>query len=156
MANFKQSERAQGLFLTVNLEDQLIPGTLEWTVDYLIDEFDMSLFEQNYHKENVTAKALAENNEPDHATIAAFISTNSEAVKDLFAQVLMQCNKLKLTTGGMFAVDGCKPPSNASKECSGKIEELKKKRSISPPCLTGLGRNLCNLTNTPYFFITNP
>jgi transposase len=24
-------------------------------------------------KENITAKALAENNEPDHATIAAFI-----------------------------------------------------------------------------------
>jgi hypothetical protein len=49
MANFKHSERSQGLFLTVNLEDQLIPGTFEWTVDYLIDEFDMSLFEQNYH-----------------------------------------------------------------------------------------------------------
>jgi hypothetical protein len=48
MANFKQSERAQGLFLTVNLGDQLIPGTFEWTIDYLIDEFDMSLFEQNY------------------------------------------------------------------------------------------------------------
>jgi hypothetical protein len=28
----------------------------------------------------------------------------------------------------MFAIDGCKLPSNASKECSGKIEELKKKR----------------------------
>jgi hypothetical protein len=27
MANFKQSERAQGLFLTVNLEEQLIPRT---------------------------------------------------------------------------------------------------------------------------------
>jgi hypothetical protein len=36
MANFKQSERSQGLFLTVNLEDQLIPGTFEWTIDYLI------------------------------------------------------------------------------------------------------------------------
>jgi hypothetical protein len=29
----------------------------------------------------------------------------------------------------MFAIDGCKLPSNASKECSGKIEELKKKRN---------------------------
>jgi hypothetical protein len=28
----------------------------------------------------------------------------------------------------MFANDGCKLPSNTSKECSGKIEELKKKR----------------------------
>jgi transposase len=40
-------------------------------------------------KENITPKTLAENNEPDHATIAAFISTNSSTVKDLFAQVLM-------------------------------------------------------------------
>jgi hypothetical protein len=38
MANFKQSERSQGLFLTVNLEDQLIPGTFEWAVDYIIDK----------------------------------------------------------------------------------------------------------------------
>jgi transposase len=126
MAHFKQSERAQGLFLTVNLEDQLIPGTFEWTIGYHIDEFDMSLFEQNYRngetgaaaypprallkliffcyskgiissreierasKENITAKALADNNEPDHATVAAFISRNGEAVKDLFAQALMQ------------------------------------------------------------------
>jgi hypothetical protein len=33
MANLKQSNRSQGLFLTVNLEDQLIPGTFEWTMD---------------------------------------------------------------------------------------------------------------------------
>jgi hypothetical protein len=57
MANFKQSERSQGLFLTVNLEDQLIPGTFEWTVDCLIDEFDMSLFEQNYHNDETGAAA---------------------------------------------------------------------------------------------------
>jgi hypothetical protein len=46
MANLKLSNRSQGLFLTVNLNDQLIPGTFEWTIDYLIDGFDMSLFEQ--------------------------------------------------------------------------------------------------------------
>jgi transposase len=35
-------------------------------------------------RENIIVKALAEDCEPDHGTIAAFISTNSEAVKDLY------------------------------------------------------------------------
>jgi hypothetical protein len=78
--------------------------------------------------ENIIVKALAENCEPDHSTIALFISSNSEEVRDLFTQVLFKCSELKLITGEMFAIDGCKLPSNASKECSGKIEELKKKR----------------------------
>jgi len=71
---------------------------------------------------------LAEDTEPDHDTIATFISTNSEAVKDLFSQVLLKCSELKLITGEMFAIDGCKLPSNASKEWSGKISDLKKKK----------------------------
>ena len=50
--------------------------------------------------------------EPDHDTIAAFISTNSEAVNDLFVQILLQCQELDLITGEMFAIDGCKLPSN--------------------------------------------
>jgi hypothetical protein len=76
----------------------------------------------------MVAKALAEDLEPDHDTIASFISANNEEVKDLFGQVLFKCSELKLVTGEMSAIDGCKLPSNASKECSGKIEELKKKR----------------------------
>ena len=79
-------------------------------------------------RENIVTKALAEDCEPDHSSIAAFISSNSEEVRNLFAQVLFKCSELKLITGEMFAIDGCKLPSNASKECSGKIEELKKKR----------------------------
>ena len=164
MARFKYTNKSQGLFLSVNLEEQLLPGTFEWTLNYLIDRIDVSLFEQNYHndemgatayspkvlikiicycysrgiltsrrmekasKTNITVKALAEDSEPDHATIAEFISTNREAVKDLFTQVLLQCAELKLITGEMFAIDGCKLPSNASKEWSGTIGDLKKKR----------------------------
>jgi len=164
MANLKESDLSQGLFLTVNLQEQLLPDTFEWTIDYLINKMDMSVFEQNYNndekgaaaypprallklilfcyskgiissrkmekagKENITAKALAEDFEPDHDTIATFISTNSEAVKDLFAQILVQCSQLKLITGEMFAIDGCKLPSNASKEWSGSLSDLRKKR----------------------------
>jgi hypothetical protein len=39
-------------------------------------------------KENITAKALAEDCEPDHSTIADFISANNEAVTDLFVQIV--------------------------------------------------------------------
>ena len=79
-------------------------------------------------KENVVAKALTKGLEPDHATIAAFVSTNIVAVEELFTQVLLQCSELKLITGEMFAIDGCKLPSNASKEWSGKMAELETKR----------------------------
>jgi transposase len=89
-------------------------------------------------EENITLKALAEDSEPDHDTIAAFIFENKEAVKSLFAQVLLQCSELKLITGEMFAIDGCKLPSNASKEWSGKIEELKKKRDKLEKYITRL------------------
>jgi transposase len=164
MARFKYTDNSQGMFLTVNLAEQLIPGTFEWTLDYLIDRMDLSLFEQKYHndetgacayppkvllkiifycysagilssrpmekacRDNITVKALAENCEPDHDTIAAFISANHEAVKDLFTRVLMQCAKLDLIRGEMFGVDGVKVPSNASKEWSGTIANLKKKK----------------------------
>jgi len=150
--------------MVVNLQEQLLPDTFEWTIDYLIDKTDMSLFEEKYNndelgaaaysprallkiilycysrgiitsrrmeracRDSIIVKALAENGEPDHATIAAFITKNEDAVKDLFAQILTQCAQLKLITGEMFAIDGCKLPSNASKEWSGTIKELRKKR----------------------------
>jgi transposase len=165
MARFKDYDRSQGLFLTVNLEEQLFPGTFEWTLDYLIDKMDMSFFEKNYNNDetgakayppdvllkiiiysyslgivssrpiekacrtNIILKALAKDAEPDHDTIATFISKNNEAVSDLFTQVVMQCGELGLITGEMFAIDGCKLPSNASKEWSGKLEDLRKKKA---------------------------
>jgi len=79
-------------------------------------------------RDNIIVKALAEDCEPDHDTIASFISENSEAVEDLFAQILVKCAQLGLITKEMFAIDGCKLPSNASKEWSGSIAELRKKR----------------------------
>ena len=165
MARFKYTDNTQGQFIQVNLQEQLLLGSFEWTIDYLINATDLSLFENNYQndergaaayppkvllkailycyskgiissrriekacKENIMVKALAEDIEPDHDTIAAFVSANSEAAKDLFAQVLLKCSELKLITGEMFAIDGCKLPSNASKEWSGKISDLRKKKT---------------------------
>jgi len=123
MARFKDTDNAQGQFMAVNLKEQLLPDTFEWTIDYLINKTDMSLFEKRYNndekgaaaypprvllkvilycysrgiitsrqiekscRENIIVKALAEDSEPDHATIAAFISTNDEAVKVDFTPI---------------------------------------------------------------------
>ena len=38
MARFKESEMEQGLIITVNLCEQLIPGTYEYTLNDLIDK----------------------------------------------------------------------------------------------------------------------
>jgi hypothetical protein len=84
---------------------------------------------ENACKTNITVKALAKGMEPDHDTIAAFISANSGAVRDLFTQVLLKCHELELITGEMFAIDGCKLPANVSKEWSGQLTSLKKKKS---------------------------
>jgi len=165
MPRFKYTDYSQNQFISINLKEQLIPGSFEWTINYLINKIDMSIFDENYNNDNkgaaayppeillkvilycyskgiissrkieeacitnIITKSLADDYEPDHATIAAFISTNSIAIKDLFTQILLQCHKLKLITGEMFAIDGCKLPSNASKEWSGTITDLTKKRN---------------------------
>jgi hypothetical protein len=43
------------LFLTVCLEEPLIPGSFEHTLKYLIDHFDLSAFDTAFH---TTIKAL--------------------------------------------------------------------------------------------------
>ena len=43
MAHYKNTEKGQGLFLTINLEEQLAPGTYEYTLTRLIDnKLDLS------------------------------------------------------------------------------------------------------------------
>jgi transposase len=78
-------------------------------------------------RENVAAMALSGGG-ADHTTIAKFIAGNSERIKGLFSEVLLYCNELGLIGGDMFAVDGCRLPSNASKEWSGTREKLKAKQ----------------------------
>jgi hypothetical protein len=34
MAHYKETEKGQGLFLTVNLSEQLVPGTFEHTLKW--------------------------------------------------------------------------------------------------------------------------
>jgi len=48
MARFKETDNVQGQFMAVNLKEQLLPDTFEWAVDYMINNADMSLFEERY------------------------------------------------------------------------------------------------------------
>jgi transposase len=83
---------------------------------------------RNMCRYHIIMKALAEDEEPFFTTIARFIVKNEKEIKKIFTETLYFCNELKLIGGKMFAVDGCKLPSNASKEWSGTKKELKKKR----------------------------
>src|SRR5499433_4500588 len=79
-------------------------------------------------QQNIIFMALSADTHPHFTTIADFISSSSEAIIELFRDVLLICNKMGLIGKEMFAVDGCKLGSNASKEWSGTLGELKKKQ----------------------------
>ena len=80
-------------------------------------------------RENVLFMALAGGEQPDHATIAAFVSALKGHIIDIFVEVLIICEKMDLLSGTHLSLDGLKLPSNASKEHSGTFKELKKKRA---------------------------
>lgn len=165
MAKFKTYDYRQRVLLPVSLEDQLMPGTLEFSIHTLVEKrLDMSIFEGKYRndetgraaydpkillkivllaysrglvssrkieqacRENVVFIALACGQQPDHSTIAAFVASLKDEILPLFRDVLLVCEEMNLLGGTMFALDGCKLPSNASKEWSGTFPELQKKK----------------------------
>src|SRR5210317_1259267 len=78
--------------------------------------------------ENVLFMAMSCNQRPDHSTIAAFVSSMKDQIKPLFRDILLVCEQEDLLGGTFFAIDGCKLPTNASKEWSGKFSELQKRK----------------------------
>ncbi len=79
-------------------------------------------------RENITFMALTCGQCPDHSTIAAFVSSMKDEILPLFRDVLLVCEESHLLGGTLFALDGSKVPSNASKEWSGKLSDLKRKK----------------------------
>jgi transposase len=71
--------------------------------------------------------ALAAGRQPHFTTIANFVSSNCEAMSRLFHKVLLICDQSGLIGKEHFAIDGCKLPTNASKQWSGTHKELRKK-----------------------------
>ena len=82
----------------------------------------------NFASQNLVAMALAENTVPDFTVIAAFISGMAAEVTAVFNNVLLVASEMDLLGNTVFALDGCKLPSNASKEKSGTFGDLRKKQ----------------------------
>lgn len=155
MARFKPVHKGMKL-LPVDLERQLVPGTFEYALNYLVDhELDLTALRARYGndevgasaydpavllkiillaysrglvgsrrieaacRENVTFIALSGDSQPHFTTLAAFVSDLGEQAAQLFAQVLTLCDRQGLIGREMFAIDGVKLPSNASKLRSG-------------------------------------
>ncbi len=165
MAKYKSYDYSQGVLIPVSLEEQLMPGTLEFAIHTLVEtRIETSVFDARYIndetgrlaydpkillkvvllgysrglissrqieracRENVTFMALTCREQPDHSTIAGLVSSMKEEVKSIFRDVLLVCEEEGLLRGTFFALDGCKLPSNASKEWSGTISDLRRKR----------------------------
>ncbi len=75
-------------------------------------------------RDNVQFIALSGDSQPDHSTLATFASGLGEAVGKVFTQVLLICDRQGLIGRQMFAIDGVKLPSNASKAKSGKRKDF--------------------------------
>ena len=70
-------------------------------------------------REHVTFIALCGDTAPHFTTIAQFVSTLGPDIAHVFAAVLAICDQQGLIGREMFAIDGVKLPSNASKHRSG-------------------------------------
>ncbi len=165
MPRYKDYSYDQHKLLPIAFREQILPGTFEYTLNYLIDhEVDLSVFEARYRndetcapaydpgillkivlyayargiissreierccRENIIFMALSADTQPHFSTIAGFISSMSEEVSVLFRDVLLYCDEMGLIGRDLFAIDGCKLPSNASKEWSGTRAEFEKKK----------------------------
>lgn len=77
-------------------------------------------------REHVIFVALSGESCPHFTTIADFVSSCGEDIAKVFAGVLLLCQREGLIGREMFAIDGVKLPSNASKRKSGTREEFKR------------------------------
>jgi len=67
-----------------------------------------------------------------------------EEILSIFTKVLLICCELNLIGGSVFAVDGCKISSNASKEWSGTFQELEaKKQKLGQRLKLIIGTHAC-------------
>lgn len=165
MPRYKAYDYSQMNMVPLLLEKQLVPGTLEYAIHYIIEErLDLIMFNERYRndetgrkaidpkvllkiillgysrgltssrqlekacRENVIFMAISCGEVPDHSTIAPFISRMETEITPLFTQILLICDEEGLLGGTHFSIDGVKLPSNASKENSGKFDELNSKK----------------------------
>ena len=75
-------------------------------------------------REHVTFIALCGDTAPHFTTIAHFVSTLGEDIAHVFGAVVAICDDQGLISHEMFATDGVKLPSNASKQRSGTVADI--------------------------------
>jgi hypothetical protein len=58
MARYKPYSYAQGKFVPVHFSKQILPGTFEFTLNYLIDhELDLAIFDSRFNNDATGATA---------------------------------------------------------------------------------------------------
>ena len=77
-------------------------------------------------RENMLFIAVSGDSQPHFTTLAAFVSELGESLAKLLAQVLLICDRQGLIGREMFAIDGVKLPSNASKAKSGARKDFQR------------------------------
>ena len=77
-------------------------------------------------REHVTFIALCGDTAPHFTTIAHFVSTLGEDIAHVFGAVVAICDDEGLISHEMFAIDGIKFPSNASKARSGTRADMER------------------------------
>jgi transposase len=92
-------------------------------------------------EENVIFMALSANSRPHFTTISDFISSMDRQAVAIFREVLLLCDEMGLIGKEMFAIDGCKLPSNAAKEWSGTRADFKKKAAKMERAIESMVKN---------------
>lgn len=96
-------------------------------------------------RDNVVFIAMTGDAKPHFTTIADFISRSRDAIAAVFAQVLAILDGEGLIGREMFAIDGVKLPSNASKHRSGtRAEFLARAEKLERAAATMLDRHHAN------------
>ena len=166
MPRYKPVDYAQGQFIPIQFERQILPGSFEYALSYVVDhKIDFTALDgrrknddggasaydprvmlkivlSSYSRgifssreieaacqENVVMMALSANTRPHFTTIAQFVRELGEETRKLFVDVLLYCDELGLIGKGMFAIDGRKMSSNASKEWSGTREDFEERKT---------------------------
>lgn len=80
--------------------------------------------------EDVAVRMLTGNQQPDHASIAAFRVRHLAALKSLFVEVLLVCEKAGLVKLGRVAIDGTKIKANAAKRHTHSYQRLSKMERV--------------------------
>jgi transposase len=89
-------------------------------------------------REQVTFMALTGDRAPHFTTLAGFVRRLGDDIARIFTQVLYICDRQGLIGREMFAIDGVKLPSNASKVRSGTRAEFERQAAKLEAAVQGM------------------